>query len=135
MANTFLRKTSKSVGIAVSDSTWWQVGASTAGASQTGGYKVTGSGKTTTVIGLSITNITGSSVDVDVAISNTGDGGGMGNITYDISLASSVPIPSGSVLVLVGGDQKLNMVENDLIKIKSSAANSLDVCMSVLEIT
>ena len=130
MANTFLRKTSKSVGIASSDSTWWQVGANTAGASQTGAYTVTGSGKTTTVIGLSVTNVTGSSVDVDVAISTT-----MANITNDISLASSVPIPSGSVLVLVGGDQKLNMVENDLIKIKSSATNSLDVCMSVLEIT
>jgi hypothetical protein len=130
MANTFLRKTSKAVGIATSDSTWWQVGANSAGASQTGAYTVTGSGKTTTVIGLSITNITGSSVDVDVAISTT-----MANITNDISLASSVPVPSGSVLVLVGGDQKLNMVENDLIKIKSSANNSLDVCMSVLEIT
>ena len=130
MANTFLRKTSKSVGIAVSDSTWWQVGANTAGASQTGAYTVTGSGKTTTVIGFSITNVTTSSVDVDVAISTT-----MANITNDISLASSVPIPSGSVLILVGGDQKLNMVENDLIKIKSSANNSLDVCMSVLEIT
>ena len=130
MANTFLRKTSKSVGIAASDSTWWQVGANTAGASQTGAYTVTGSGKTTTVIGLSITNVTGSSVDVDVAISDT-----MADIDDDISLASSVPIPSGSVLVLVGGDQKLNMVENDLIKIKSSATNSLDVCMSVLDIT
>ena len=130
MANTFLRKTSKSVGIAASDSTWWQVGANTAGASQTGAYTVTGSGKTTTVIGLSVTNVTGSSVDVDVALSIT-----MANITNDISLASSVPIPSGSVLILVGGDQKLNMVENDLIKIKSSANNSLDVCMSVLEIT
>lgn len=130
MANTFLRKTSKSVGIATSDSTWWQVGANTAGASQTGAYTVTGSGKTTTVIGLSVTNVTSSSVDVDVAISTT-----MANITNDISLASSVPVPSGSVLILVGGDQKLNMVENDLIKIKSSAASSLDVCMSVLEIT
>jgi len=130
MANTFLRKTSKSVGIATSDSTWWQVGASTAGASQTGAYTVTGSGKTTTVIGLSVTNVTSSSVDVDVAISTT-----MANITNDISLASSVPVPSGSVLILVGGDQKLNMVENDLIKIKSTATSSLDVCMSVLEIT
>ena len=130
MANTFLRKTSKSVGVAANDAGWWQVGASSAGASQTGAYTVTGSGKTTTVIGLSITNVTGSSVDVDVAISDT-----MDDITDDISLASSVPIPSGSVLVLVGGDQKLNMVTGDLIKVKSSATASLDVCMSVLEIT
>jgi len=130
MANTFLRKTSKSVGIAASDSTWWQVGASTAGATQTGAYTVTGSGKTTTVIGFSITNVTSSSVDVDVAIGTT-----MANVTTDVALASSVPIPSGSTLVLFGGDQKLNMIENDLIKIKSSANNSVDVCMSVLEIT
>ncbi len=130
MANTFLRKTSKAVGVAASDSTWWQVGASTAGASQSGAYTVTGSGKTTTVIGFSLTNVTSSAVEVDVALSTT-----MANVTNDISLASSVPIPAGSVLVLVGGDQKLNMVENDLIKVKSSVASSVDVCMSVLEIT
>jgi hypothetical protein len=129
MANTFLRKTSKAVGIAASDSTWWQVGANTAGALQTGRYEVAAS-TTTTVIGLSLTNVTGSSVDVDVAIGTT-----MADVASDISLASSVPIPSGSVLVLVGGDQKLNMVTGDLIKVKSSAAASLDVCMSVLEIT
>ena len=130
MANTFLRKTSKSVGIAASDSTWWQVGANTAGASQTGAYVVAGVGKTTTVIGLSITNVTGSSVDVDVSISDD-----MDTIGDDIALASSIPIPSGSTLVLYGGDQKLNMVVGDLIKIKSSATASVDVCMSVLEIT
>lgn len=129
MANTFLRKTSKSVGIAASDSTWWQVGASTAGASQTGAYTVAAS-TTTTVIGFSITNVTSSSVDVDVAIGTT-----MANVTTDVALASSVPIPSGSTLVLFGGDQKLNMVTGDLIKIKSSANNSVDVVMSVLEIT
>ena len=130
MANTFLRKTSKGVGIAASDSTWWQVGANTAGASQTGAYVVAGVGKTTTVIGLSITNVTGSSVDVDVSISDD-----MDTIGDDIALASSIPIPSGSTLVLYGGDQKLNMVVGDLIKIKSSATASVDVCMSVLEIT
>ena len=118
MANTFLRKTSKSVGIAASDSTWWQVGASTAGASQTGAYTVAAS-TTTTVIGFSITNVTSSSVDVDVAIGTT-----MANVTTDVALASSVPIPSGSTLVLFGGDQKLNMVTGDLIKIKSSATVS-----------
>ena len=129
MANTFLRKTSKSVGIAASDSTWWQVGASTAGASQTGAYTVAAS-TTTTVIGFSITNVTTSSVDVDVAIGNT-----MADVASDVALASSVPIPSGSTLVLFGGDQKLNMVTGDLIKVKSSANNSVDVVMSVLEIT
>ena len=85
---------------------------------------------TTTVIGFSITNVTTSSVDVDVALSLT-----MDNTTNDVSLATGVPIPSGSVLILVGGDQKLNLVENDLLKVKSSAAGSLDVCLSILEIS
>ena len=129
MANTFLRKTSKSVGIDANDAGWWQVGASTSGASQTGSYTVAAS-TTTTVIGFSITNVTTSSVDVDVAIGTT-----MADVASDVALASSVPVPSGSTLVLFGGDQKLNMVENDLIKIKSSANNSVDVVMSVLEIT
>ena len=129
MANTFLRKTSKSVGIPTNDAGWWQVGASSAGASQSGAYAVGGS-TTSTVIGFSITNVTTSSVDVDVSLSTT-----MDNITNDIALVSSAPIPSGSTLVLFGGDQKLNMVTGDLIKIKSSANNSVDVCMSVLEIT
>ena len=129
MANTFLRKTSKSVGIAANDAGWWQVGASNAGASQTGAYTVGGS-TSTTVIGFSITNVTTSSVDVDVAIGTT-----MADVATDIALASSVPIPSGATLVLLGGDQKLNMVTGDLIKVKSSANNSVDVCMSVLEIT
>ena len=129
MANTFLRKTSKSVGIPANAAGWWQVGASTAGASQSGAYAV-GGRTTTTVIGFSITNVTTSSVDVDVSLSTT-----MDNITNDIALVSSAPIPSGSTLVLFGGDQKLNMVTGDLIKIKSSANNSVDVCMSVLEIT
>ena len=113
MANTFLRKTSKSVGIPANDAGWWQVGASTAGASQSGAYAVAAS-TTTTVIGFSITNVTTSSVDVDVSLSTT-----MADITNDNALVSSAPIPSGSTLVLFGGDQKLNMVTGDLIKVKS----------------
>ena len=125
MANTFLRKTSKAVG-----TSYFQVGANNAygGGDQTGAYTV--GAVTTTVIGFSITNVTTSSVDVDVALSTT-----MANTTNDVALASSVPLPSGSVLVLVGGDQKLNMAQNDLLKIKSSAAASLDVCLSILEIS
>ena len=124
MANVFSRKTSKGIGTA-----YVQIGANfPVGGSQTGAYTV--GDLTTTVIGFSITNVTTSSVDVDVALSLT-----MANTTNDVSLATGVPLPSGSVLVLVGGDQKLNLVENDLLKVKSSAAGSLDVCLSILEIS
>ena len=125
MANTFMRKTSKGIG-----TSYFQVGANTAGAGQSGAYTVTGSGTVATVIGFSVSNITSSSVDIDVAVSAT-----MANTTNDVSLCTTVPVPSGSTIILVGGDQKLVLIENDLIKIKSSAAASLDVVVSILEIT
>jgi len=124
MANTFRNKTSKGVG-----TSYFQVGANSAGASQTGAYAVPSSTETT-VIGLSLSNKTTSSVDVDVALSAT-----MANTTNDLSMATTMPIPAGSTLVLVGGDQKLVMETGELVKVKSSAASSIDVIMSLLEIT
>ena len=124
MANTFIRKTSKGIGTA-----FFQVGANSAGASQSGAYTV-GSSTQTTVIGLSVSNVTSSAVDIDVALSAT-----MVNTTNDVSICTTIPIPSGSTIVLVGGDQKLVLITNDLIKVKSSASASLDVVMSMLEIT
>ena len=124
MANTFIRKTSKAIG-----TSFFQVGANSAGASQSGAYTV-GADTQATVIGLSVANVTSSAVDIDVALSAT-----MANTTNDVSLCTSVPIPSGSTIVLVGGDQKLVLTTSDLIKVKSSASASLDVVMSVLEIT
>jgi len=124
MANTFIRKTSKGIG-----TSFFQVGANSAGASQTGAYTV-GSSTQTTVIGLSVSNVTSSAVDIDVALSAT-----MANTTNDVSICTTIPIPSGSTIVLVGGDQKLVLITGDLIKVKSSASASLDVVMSMLEIT
>ena len=59
----------------------------------------------------------------------------MANTTNDISLGTTIPVPSGSTVVLIGGDQKLVMETGELVKIKSSAASSVDVIMSILEIT
>ena len=114
MANTFKNKTSKGVGTSLT---------------QIGSYTVAASTQTT-VIGLSVSNITGSSVDVDVQLSSNA-----GSDTNDIRIVKGVPIPSGSTVVLIGGAQKLVMETGNLLKIKSSAASSLDVVMSILEIT
>ena len=114
MANTFRKKTSKAIGTALT---------------QIGSYAVPSSTQTT-VIGMSVSNVTTSSVDVDIALSAT-----MANTTNDISLGTSIPLPAGSSVVIVGGDQKLVMETSDLIKVKSTAASSVDVCMSLLEIT
>ena len=61
MANAFKKKTSKAVG-----TSYFQIGANEAGADKTGRYAVPADTETT-VIGLSVSNVTGSSVDVDLA--------------------------------------------------------------------
>jgi len=112
MANTFLRKTERNIGTTLT---------------QIDSYAVSASPVTkTTVIGLTCANTTTSSVDVDVALN---DG------TNDFYLLKSCPVPSGSTICLVGGDQKLVMEPLDKIKVKSTAASSVDVIMSILEIT
>lgn len=110
MANTFARKLSQSVG-----TTPTTVGAYTVGAATQ-----------VTVIGMSVANTTASAVTVDIALSNGGT---------DTYLIKSGPVPAGSALVLFGGDQKLVMVTGDSIKVTSSASASVDVVLSILEIT
>jgi len=50
-------------------------------------------------------------------------------------LVKAAPVPVGSSLVVVGGDQKVVMETDDALTITSSAATSADVALSILEIT
>jgi hypothetical protein len=81
----------------------------------------------TTIIGLSVANITSSSISVDVQLEN--------NDGDNIYLVKAAPVPVGSSLVVVGGDQKVVMEASDILKVTSSAATSADVALSILEIT
>lgn len=110
MANTFTRKVSRSIGTSATAVGSYTVGASTQ----------------TTVIGLTLANRTGSQVLADVTLN---DGS---NDTY---MVKDAPIPAGSSLVVVGGDQKVVLVTNDSIKVTSDTASSIDAIMSILEIT
>lgn len=110
MANTFTRKTSRNIGT---------------GATQVGSYTVAAS-TAATVIGMTVSNTTASAVTADVYHY---DGA---NITY---IVRNAPINAGGSLVPVGGDQKVVLITGDSIYVKSSAATSLDVVMSILEIT
>jgi len=110
MANTFKRKLSRSVGTAPVI---------------VGAYTV-GIGATSVIIGLTVTNILGSTVSANVFLN---DG------TANTSLVTTGPISSGSSLVVVGGDQKVVMEAGDKIYVQSSSASSLDVVMSIMEIT
>lgn len=111
MANAFLRKTSRDVGTS---------------AAQVGSYTV-GSGVETTIIGLTLANTTASAIDVDVYLHDGSD-----NNTYMIK---SAPIPVGSTLIVVGGEQKVVLEPDDEIYVESSAASSVDVVMSILEVS
>ena len=85
-----------------------------------------GSNTEVTVIGLDIANTSSSQVLVDATLN---DGS---NDTY---LIKEAPIPSGGSLVVIGGDQKVVLEPTDSIKVKSDTASSVDVVMSILEIT
>jgi len=80
----------------------------------------------TTVIGLTVANITASTINVDVYTTIGGS---------DYYIVKGAVIPSGGALVPIGGDQKLVLESGDALKVLSSAASSADVIASVLEIT
>lgn len=110
MANTFSRKTSRNVGTSLT---------------AVGGYTV-GGGTTTTIIGLNLANTTTAPVTVDVTLNDS---------VNDCYLLKGAVVPVGGALAAIGGDEKVVLIANDSIKVKSSAASSLDAVMSILEIT
>ncbi len=110
MANTFKRKLSRSIGTTLT---------------AVGSYTVAASTQVT-VIGLAVSNTSSAQVLVDATVN---DG------TNDTYLVKQAPVPSGGALVIIGGDQKVVLETNDSIKVKSDTASSVDVVMSILEIT
>ena len=86
----------------------------------------------TTIIGMSIANITSSQITVDVKlVSDTSDT----ETNSNVFLVKDAPVPAGGALVPVGGDQKIVLQATDVIKVQSDTANSADTTLSILEIT
>ena len=109
MANTFKNRTLRSVGTSPVD-----VGA------------VVGASTQTTLIGMTVANITAGVISVTVTL---GDG------TNTTNIVKTAPIPTGGSLVVLGGDQKVVLMTGDKITVTSNTASSADVIMSFLEIT
>ena len=112
MANSFKNRTLRGVG-----TTATAVGAAVAASTET------------TLIGMTIANITSGVINVTVTLT---DNAGTPNVT---NLVKDAPIPTGGSLVVLGGDQKVCLMTGDIIKVKSNTASSADVIMSFLEIT
>jgi hypothetical protein len=105
MANTFKVKTKAGIGTSIT--TVYTVPSST----------------TTIVLGLIVGNVTGSAV-------NTSDTETNGNV----ELVTNAPIPAGGSLETLGGG-KLVLQTTDILRVTSDTASSLDVALSIMEIT
>ena len=110
MANTFKLKSKANVGVATA-----------------GVYVVPSSPSTTTVvIGITLANTSGSSINVGVGVTRAS--------ADDISLLKNVPIPQGSSLEVMQGN-KVVLETTDTFTAKSDVNNSLDVALTIMEIT
>ena len=77
-----------------------------------------------TIVGISVSNILGSTILVDVYIN---DG------SNDIYLVKTAPIPSGGALQVLAGGAKFVMQNLDIIKVVSNTASSADVWVSAVD--
>ena len=109
MANTFKNRTLRAVGTSATD-----VGAVVAASTQT------------TLIGMTLANITSGVINVTATLN---DG------TNTTHIVKDAPIPTGGSLILLGGDQKVVLMTGDKIIVTSNTASSVDVIISFLEIT
>jgi hypothetical protein len=108
MANTFTRYVAKNVGTSASS------------------LVTAGAATQTTVIGLSVANTSTSPINVSVFVTASGT---------DYYIVNNATIAVGGALALFGGDGKLVLNTGDVFKVVSSAANSADAILSVLQIT
>ena len=108
MANTFKLKTKANVGVT------------------TTAVYVVPSATTTVVIGVTLANTSGSSINVGVGVTRAS--------TDDVKLMKNVPIPQGSSFEFMGGN-KVVLEATDTFTAESDVNNSLDVALTIMEIT
>ena len=113
MANTFKLKTK--AGIDASLVTIYTVPANT----------------TTVIIGLTISNVKGSSVTADAQIVTASSSGENADNAY---IVKSLPLPSGSSVEIMAGN-KIVLQAGDIVKVKGSVTDAVDALLSVMEIT
>ena len=86
------------------------------------------SSTTTTLIGLTLANVSGSSITATVAVTDTSAG-------TTANIIKNAPILVGSSLIACGGDQKVVLETGDILKVTASAATSVDAIVSYMEQT
>jgi hypothetical protein len=81
---------------------------------------------TTTVLGITLANVSGTGINATVGISRTS--------SDSVSIIRNVPIPQGSSLEFMAGN-KVVLETGDIVTVKSDTASSLDASLSILEMT
>ena len=109
MANTFKLKTKANVGLTT-------VGIYTAPAATT-----------TVVIGITMSNTSGSGINVGVGITRAGT-------IEDVKLLKNAPIPQGSSLEFMAGN-KIVLETTDTLTVDSDTNNSVEAALTIMEIT
>ena len=84
-----------------------------------------GGSATIVLLSVLVSNTTGASAQVDVFLVTGGD---------DVHLIRNAPVPAGSSLELISGS-KVIMESNDVLRIRTDTASTLDVAVSYLEQT
>ena len=85
-----------------------------------------GIGVSTTVIGMTIANILNTTITANVIVTSG---------VSDYYMVKMAEIEPGNSLITIGGEQKLVLEANDIIKVSTSNASAADVILSLLEIT
>ena len=109
MANTFKLKSKNNIGV-----------------STVGIYTVPGA-TTTVIIGVTCTNVSCQGINVGIGISRATNGD-------DINILKNVPIPQGSALEIMQGN-KIVVEAADTVTAKSDVNSTLDVALTIMEIT
>jgi len=76
-----------------------------------------------TVVGISVSNITSSTINVDVYINDGAN---------DIYMVKDAPVPPGSALQVLDGGAKVVVESGDALKVVSDTASSADVWVSAV---
>jgi hypothetical protein len=108
MANTFKLKTKANVGVI------------------TAGVYTVPAGTTATVIGITLANVSGSSINVGVGVSRA--------TSDSVKLLKDAPIPQGSTLEFMQGN-KIVLETTDTITVVSDTSSSLDASITILELS
>ena len=109
MANTFKLKSKNNIGVS------------------TFGIYTVPAATTTVIIGVTAANVSGQGINVGIGISRGANGD-------DISILKNVPIPQGSSLEVMQGN-KIVVEAADTVTAKSDVNNTLDVALTIMEIT